>query len=171
MIKKTIILAITITTLLSCNSARHTVAGQNDVYKGTWHYQSGNQLFIVSLWNEQSALKGHYKMVTVDDNGMQTGIVYNSNKLWGNTGQNWPFSVYCGFNATTALGTINDNTVTGVPKGFIEGNIELTLQIGTPITMHWKVNRSEGIRFSEEPDFNIPTDIVLTKISSDVDLD
>ena len=78
-------------------------------YPGTWHYQNGNQLFIVKIWQDGQKMKGHYKMITVDGNGNQTGVVYNSRRDYG-YGNRLPYILLGSVNNELS-GVFGDNTI------------------------------------------------------------
>lgn len=142
-------------------------------FKGTWQYQNGNQRFLVSIWvDSENIMLGHYKMITIDSNGNQTGVLYNSKKPIGTSTTNWPYAIYMGtYDGLAEGGVIKDNTVNN-PRGFIEGRFRLSIENGnSPITAHWIVEKMQGIQETGEPNFSIPTDIILTKISNTVNLD
>src|SRR5688500_14500411 len=79
--------------LLSINS----FAQQPNPFLGTWHYQNGNNVFVVSLWEDNEGnILGHYKMITVNSYGLPSGIIYNSRKSFANSIEKWPFALYAG---------------------------------------------------------------------------
>lgn len=149
---------------------------QQDIFAGTWRYQNGNEVFIVTLWRIADGYKGHYKKIIVDANGNQVSVVYNSNKEIGDTGQNWPFVLSSGDTGQSngIGGTIVDNTVTNTSNagGFIDG--KFTMQVLNPncflvptvncsLQAQWTVKKGQGLYNPDDPDFNIPTNIILTK--------
>lgn len=147
-----------------------------NLHKGTWQYQNGNQVFVVSIWDEvqegQTVVLGHYKMITVDSNGNQTGTIYNSRKYWGTSTTYYPYAIYMGtYDGMDEGGIIKDNTV-NTPRGFIQGSLRMTIQPNSsPSTAHWTVGEEPDAFDLGEPDFNIPTDIILTKVSNTINLD
>lgn len=149
---------------------------QQDIFAGTWTYQNGNEVFIVALWRIADGYKGHYKKIIVDANGNQVSVVYDSNKEIGDTGQNWPFAIGTGDITQDYRigGTVYDNTVTNTPNagGFIDGKLTMqvlnptcftTPTIGCSLQAQWTVKKMSGLKHPDEPDFNIPTNIILTK--------
>ncbi|QEK52452.1 hypothetical protein FYC62_12910 [Pedobacter aquae] len=149
---------------------------QQDILSGIWKYQNNNEVFIVNIWKVADGYKGHYKKIIVDANGNQVSVVYNSNKGIGDTGHNWPFAIGTGDMTIDCKigGTIYDNTVVNTPNagGFIDGKV--TIQVlnsgcynptGNTCTLQaqWKVKKMPGLKHPDEPDFNIPTNIILTK--------
>lgn len=136
-------------------------------YKGTWEYQSGNQKFMVKFWEEDGKTLGRYKMITVDANGQQTGVIYTSKDKWGNSNYPPDNEIYAGSTGGLVLsGIIHDTTVNDPLSDFISGDLRMELESFNASTATWKVTRSPGIKIDGEPDFNIPTDIILTKVSN-----
>ncbi|KAF2519710.1 hypothetical protein E0W68_00290 [Flavobacterium salilacus subsp. salilacus] len=137
-------------------------------FEGTWEHIDGNKKFVVSLWKEENDLLGHYKMINTNNNT----ILYSSYKLL-TTGQlKWTFAINTTIYNLEASGIIIDNSVSFEPTGFIEGYIRMDIQSGTtPLTIHWRVYEPEGLKIENQPDFNIPTDIVLTKVSNEINLE
>ena len=166
-----IILVMTVTALISCNSARHTVTGQNDVYKGTWQHQNGNRLFIVSLWSDGEYTKGHYKMVETN-NGVPGDLIFTSRKYYGN-GFYFPPVITGLYDSQYGLsGSFSDNTISGYTKDFKSGVFVMKIiPQSNPATATWKVEEAKGLKTGVQPSFSIPTDIILTKVSNEVDLD
>lgn len=113
-------------------------------------------------------------MITVDSNGQQTGIVYNSKKEVDNSGIDWPYTVYFGdiSNSYTQSfgGPIIDNTINN-QRGFIEEQFIFTPNSPLGSTTQWEVKKIQGVREPNEPDFNIPNNIMLTKVSNSINLD
>lgn len=149
------------------------------VFPGTWHSQNGNTLFVVSLWQEaNNKIAGHYKMVECN-NGIIGNVLYRSNKIYEG-GFKFPSMIYVGKSTFSEMsGFVDDNTITSQYVNFITGILEIKLTQPTitgctncTIQATWKVTRpTGGFRFGEPIPFNIPTDIVLTKVSSTINLD
>lgn len=157
--------------ILLLQNTQYVNAQQLNPLKGTWEYQNGNEKFIVSIWEDNEGItKGHYKLVSISNTG--ENIIYNSKKQFGSSNIDWPYTIYLGTDIFS--GIISDNTVNNV-RGFIDGQITLTMlqqQCSTCVlTMQWEVKKSQGLREPNEPDFNIPTNITLTKVSNTVNLD
>jgi hypothetical protein len=177
---KNIFTLLIVVTCLTSFKTKTTVMNiypqKEDMFSGTWKHQSGQEVFIVSLWRTAEGYRGHYKKITVDANGNQISVVYDSNKPIGNTTTKWPYVIYAG-NASSQneIGAvITDNSVTKTPNagGFIEGYLEMKVLNPTCFTpptnsctlqAQWTVKKKQGLRHPNEPDFNIPTNIVLTK--------
>ena len=168
--KNIINIAIKVVLIILCVYSTNTVAQEMDYFKGTWRNQTGNKVFTVTLWQDgPSVLKGHYKMITVNSSGQQTGVVYDSNKPIGTSTTNWPFvlSVNIHSGSYTIGGPIKDNTVTN-QRRFIDGmfSMESISLICTTCVkkVRWKVKKDQGVRGIGEPDFNIPVNLELTKV-------
>ncbi len=147
-----------------------------DILGGIWKYQSGNEVFIVSLLHVVDGYRGHYKKITVDANGNQVAEIYNSDKPIGNTTTNWPYVIYSGnISANYEIrAIIDDNTVANPTNGggFIHGVLEMTIlnpscftppANACPLQAQWTVKKDSGLGNPAEPDFDIPKNIILTK--------
>ncbi len=149
-------------------------ANAQNIFLGTWEHQEGNQVFRVTLWEDNNNILGHYKMINVE-NGMET-IIYSSNKNEhiGNNEAKLPFVIYGSANNQLLIALFYDNTVNANQYHFQKKG-SLTIEILTnpgglnpTITAHWKVERKSyqsGLADNEAPEFSVPTDIVLTKVS------
>ena len=165
---KTFIIIIAFLVLQSGRAVSNVQRGP-DAYEGTWHYQNGNQVFVVSLWQDNEGYKGHYKLINVNSNGNQISEVYNSVKPYAGTGPIWPHVINIGIpQQGITSGVITDNTFSELGY-FLRGGVKLTLLTSNnPLTAQWIVFKPEGLRPANEPEFNIPTDIVLTKVSNTI---
>ena len=142
---------------------------KSNPFTGTWQYQNGNQVFMVKFWVEGNDILGRYKMITVDANGNQTSVIYKSTDKWGNSPHAPKREIYCqpGSESGTLAGLISDTTVNDPYSDFITGYISIKLLSGSsPMTASWVVTRGQGIKIEGEPDFNIHTNITLTKVSN-----
>ncbi|WP_452220253.1 DUF6705 family protein [Lacinutrix salivirga] len=144
---------------------------QNNPFIGTWKYQNGNEVFIINLFtNLENEIIGHYKKVIIDNNGNIISEIYNSNKELGSTNQNWPYTIFLGqFNGENSIGgVITDNTIINAPRSFYKGKLKMRIQDSNCstclVTAVWKVEKNQGFKSPNEPDFSMPTDIILTKI-------
>ncbi|QYJ67365.1 hypothetical protein [Flavobacterium litorale] len=163
-----------------------TLCGTNEIkaqftiespYEGTWHYQDGNELFIVSLWKEQNGtFNGHYKK-TEYSNGTIGATIFNSNKTYNN-GFKFDTIIFGNFNLITGTlsGSIHDNTIENNPEDYKSGRFRMKITsncTNCPTTATWKVEERPGLRIDGIfiPGFSIPTDVVLTKVSDEIDLD
>lgn len=144
------------------------VQREPDAYEGTWHYQNSNKLFIVKIWIEDNDYKGYYKMVNYN-NGTIGSTIYTSGIDYGNGRFYLPFSISGNFvNGSGLVGFVYDNTISGYDD-FKTGNLQI--QINGQNTANWKVTEVKGLKPDSEPSFNIPLNIILTKVSNTVTLD
>jgi hypothetical protein len=171
-----LIVVICLTSFKTTTSVIDIYPPKADMFSGTWKHQSGQEVFIVSLWHTAEGYRGHYKKITVDAKGNQISVVYDSNKPIDNKTTNWPYVIYAG-NASpqNEIGAIvTDNTVTNTPNagGFIDGYLDMKVlnpkcftppNISCTLQAQWIVKKRQGLQHPDEPDFNIPTNIVLTK--------
>ncbi|QEK52455.1 hypothetical protein FYC62_12925 [Pedobacter aquae] len=151
-------------------------AYSQDILAGIWKYQNNSEVFIVNIWKVTDGYRGHYKKITVDVNGNQVSVVYDSNKEIGDTGHNWPSTISAGSLSQdySTGGTIYDNTVTNSPNagGFIEGLCRIKIlnpncynSNGNTCALQaeWMVKRGPGLYNPAEPPYSVPTNIILTK--------
>ena len=168
--KKNNLILLVIITLFSLLSTTKATS-QTNPYIGTWKYQNGSEIFYVTFYNERAKIKGEYKKVLVDNNGVEVQEIYRSNKFLTGTTTEWPSCIYVSYDSVNNKigGTINDNTIdfSNRPgRTFRSGILRIKLLpgcTGCPITAQWKVIAEQGIL--EEPDYNIPTDIIITKVN------
>jgi|GEM_PF-2417523 len=179
--KQVIIIILTVIGLTSFkDSAFLTKASYlkppQDILAGTWKYQSGNEVFIVTLFPVTDGYRGHYKKITVDASGNQIAVIYNSDKPIGNTTTNWPYVIYSGNISPNyeIRASIDDNTVTNTPNagGFVEGVLDIKILNPTcftpptnacPLQAQWTVKKDAGLQNAADPPFSVPTNIILTK--------
>ena len=143
---------------------------QTQPFIGTWEYQTGNSIFRVIIAPntsghvESAPLMGRYFKVNVD-NGVE--IIEYSSDLAPTGNFLWEPGFY-GFLHTNSISDwIVDFTYTD-PSKSKGGNLSIKINEATcptcPLTANWKVTRPSGLRLDNEPlDYNIPTNIVLTK--------
>lgn len=173
-IYKISIVIITFLLLVSYTNKTNGTIRQTNPFVGTWKYQDGNEVFMVTFWEDptdMTILLGHYKKIMVDTNGFQTSVIYNSNHELFNSGTNWPFVLSGGFNVNTGVGgTIHDNTIQNLHEEFntfYPGSFELTLIntcLGCPLRATWTVSKDQGVVSGNEPDeFSVPNNVVLTQ--------
>jgi hypothetical protein len=147
-----------------------------DILAGIWKYQNGKEAFVVNFFRVADGYKGHYKKIMVDADGNQVAEIYNSDKPIGNTTTNWPYVIYSGdiSNNYEIRAIIHDNTVTTAPNagGFINGVLDMKIlnpncytppNNSCPLQASWTVKKDAGLQNPDEPNFSIPTNIVLTK--------
>jgi len=142
-------------------------------YPGTWHYQNGNRLFIVKIWQDGEHFLGHYKMVQVN-NGVPGTIIYNSRRVYAN-GEIFPFGIATRYINNFGLsGFIYDNTIANNDEDYKSGNLEIRINQFLPgcqnctVTATWKVFKGTGMIVGTNYPFSVPTDITLTKVSDTV---
>ena len=142
---------------------------------GKWIWQNGNQTFEVILWKAtkhpfgnpikfySDEIFGHYRLV--ENYGlMNEQEIYTSDKYFKNNIQLIPHSIFVGStNGINAGGTVHEFSVPDNAENYaIFGDLSLT-KINAN-TMQWKVRPIEEA-MSIYRVFNIPTDIVLTKVN------
>ncbi len=145
-------------------------------YEGTWHYQDGNELFIVSLWkDDEGVFRGYYKKVEYI-NGVIGTTIFNSRKVY-NDGFIFPPVIFGHFYDQSGIsGLLHDNTIENNPEDFKDGILQMQINSDTscsscPVTAIWKIEEESGMRVDFIPGFSIPTDVILTKVSNEIDLE
>jgi hypothetical protein len=144
-----------------------TVSAQNNnnPLLGHWQWVNGNTTFKVELFLiADGSIEGHYSLIETT-NGLQTTI-YSSNKDFGN-GYFWGPCIY-GSNTTSFKGIVTDNTINYPGYSHIDGNLQIEIipssGLGS-IQAKWTVKYKSGLRLNTDlREFNIPTDIILTKV-------
>lgn len=152
-------------------------------FLGTWEWQDNNQIFRITLWKEEynenengnrpsffwDEIKGHFELVEIGQSGGQfETTIYTSQRKIGQSNTDW-FPVIDGAsnNGINFEGLIYDNSVPYDPNYItgVRGNLILTIIPNSqPQQMDWKVTLPQGMYGTDQPtEFNIPTDIVLTK--------
>ncbi len=143
-------------------------------FEGTWTWQDGNKTFTVEIYAEYNdyfedyRLRGNYKME--ETIGGVTTLIYQSYKLISGIDftdylYNYGLAIYGNSNDGVLMyGSIEDVVLhmegTHPVKG---GELAMTIQNTTPETVVWKIKERYGLHIVGEPDFVIPTDIILTK--------
>ena len=161
--------------LLTVSSTYKATAQQlQSVYEGTWHYEDGNELFIVSLWQENDGtFSGYYKKVEYN-NGTQGTVILNS-RIVNNQGAVFPPVIFGRIDPENYMsGILIDNTLVEDVNDFKKGILRIELIdscTNCPYTATWKVSERSGLRVGFVPGFSVPTDVILTKVSNTVDLD
>ncbi|MGX1022968.1 DUF6705 family protein [Psychroflexus sp. MBR-150] len=149
-----------------------------DLFTGTWEYQENNEVFRVILWESDivdNFIQGHFEKFVIDDNGIIQNYIYASEKgkIPGDN-KGWvPSSINVEVTPTYLSGyfvdnTINPNLYDRIKTGQVKIEIISNNQLTNTVTARWTVQESEGrhLTFSSvSPDFNVPTDIILTKVS------
>jgi hypothetical protein len=146
---------------------------QLNPYKGLWVSQNGNTLFMVILYQEGEVMKGHYKMVELSEFGEQTNVIYTSKKDFG-LGMKLPFSILGRLSSYGLTGMVDDTTIPNYHSDTKEGHLAIKIIpacVGCGVQATWKIDTHIEVTLEGEPPFNIPTDIVLTRISNIVPSD
>ncbi len=148
-------------------------SAQSSPFAGTWKWENGNQIFYVFINSEtlqsgNKVLNVDYKMVTV--NTVETEVY--SSRIDG---------LYFGAGAimaeyeSRASGMLKDCTHPNTTDCY-DGLIGLVVvpvtgmqPVGTPPKLHWKIRKHsdwwQTVNTANPPrGFNLPTDIVLTKV-------
>ncbi len=160
--------------LSSTNKATAQLIPTPSPYEGTWHYQDGNELFIVSLWKgDDGKFDGYYKK-TAYTNGVIGTVIFNSRKVYSN-GMIFPPVISGSFDIQYGVsGTIYDNTIENNPEDFKTGRFRMQINnncSNCTLTATWKVEEVSGMRYNFVEGFSIPTDVILTKVSDEIDLE
>ena len=154
-----------------------------DDFVGTWQWKNRNETFKVTLWKEtmneqqngsapsfyKDKIKGHYQLTEMQNqNGALVEVeLYNSHKKIGNTNQRWQ-NVISGdtHDGIEFSGLIRDVSI-NYPnwQAGVGGYLKLTIISTSPLQMQWEVSLPDGMYGIGQPTtFNIPTDIILTKL-------
>lgn len=146
-------------------------------FTGTWENTTGNITFRVTLWKVSEVqwitetncfmdeINGSYKII--QNAGMANEVIlHNSVKYYAVNDQTSSNIMWIRTsNGIGAGGSIVDNCTlpTGTQlSGFV--TIKITNSGVAPSIAHWTVKRG-GIRFTGDPTFTVPTDIILTKVN------
>ena len=151
-----------------------------DPFTGIWEYQNGNQIFRVTLFKAEriecenginpssfkDEIKGHFEMIEIGQAGGQVEtIIYTSQKKMGASNTDWFPVITVGesYDGVECSCVIYDNSITDIQYGFVRGLLSLKM-LPNATQMEWKIRSPQGIYDTNQPtDFNVPTDIVLTK--------
>jgi hypothetical protein len=145
-------------------------------FVGTWQNINGDKLFSVIFWFEEDAgLIGHYKMYQLDELGNIESTIYSSSTVVAVDNSLWPpYAIYGSPSTSGTLtykGRIIDNSIISnqyskIKRGILNMSIHQNTCVGCPITATWVVTKDDvGVRMdNESPTFNIPTNIILTKV-------
>ncbi|NDI97516.1 hypothetical protein GWA97_00310 [Flavobacterium sp. LaA7.5] len=171
-----VVLCVSLPVFLGCgtNKATAQLTLAPSPYEGTWHYQDGNDLFIVSLWkDDDGSFRGYYKK-TAYTNGTIGATIFNSRKINVN-GVVFPPVIYGDFNDGSGVsGVICDNTMENNLYDCKDGVLRMKIIsdcTNCPMTATWKVEETSGMRVNFIPGFSIPTDVILTKVSDEIDVE
>ncbi len=143
-----------------------TLNSQNQ-FVGTWQHQDDNEVFFVTLTAIESVVQGYFKKVLIDINGNEVLELYTSKGFY-DTEQTVAYvpslSASYNENSSTIQGRIMDRTI---PNGKLEGTFKLTIQDTCPTcpqTAVWQVRKDQGLLDEQKLEFNVPTDLILTKV-------
>lgn len=144
---------------------------QTSPFSGTWKWENGNQTFYVYIMGE--TLNTGYKILNIDYKMVETnnGVVNEiySSKFDG-------VFIFGGAIMSEhnqyASGRIYDRTHPNTTDGY-EGMLGFELYPTNPPTLNWKINVLKDnvqafVTDNPPTGFNLPTDIILTKISNDI---
>ncbi|HTO35576.1 MAG TPA: hypothetical protein VLZ72_05020 [Flavobacterium sp.] len=144
---------------------------QTSPFSGTWKWENENQTFYVyimskTLNTENKVLRIDYKMVEIN-NGV-TIEIYSSK----HQGVFAFIGAILAEKPTTASGTIYDRTHPNTTDGY-EGRFSVEIYPTNPPTLNWRIstlkdNVQAFVTDNPPTGFNLPTDIILTKISDDI---
>lgn len=162
--KSYFIILFTLSTLFSAKA-------QTSPFSGTWKWENGNQTFYVYVMSEtlntgDKVLSLDYKMVATN-NGIATEIYSSKHQgvfVFG--------GAILAEKPTTASGTIYDKTHPNTTDGY-EGRFSVEVYPTNPLTLNWRIstlrdNVQAFVTNNPPTGFNLPTDIVLTKISDEI---
>lgn len=169
--KNTIILLVAI---ISINTYSQTLSVNptRDDLLGTWEWQNGNEVFRINFFNYSyeyegetwTSLASHFTMLETDTFGNET-IIYTSDKPMGSTiPQNW-YPVITGGQYLNYIDSYRFWLIDNTANTYLLGNLDikfLNVPNGSPLQILWKL-RIDGMA-NEGESFNVPTDIILTKI-------
>ncbi|NDI97517.1 hypothetical protein GWA97_00315 [Flavobacterium sp. LaA7.5] len=171
-----VVLFVSLPVFLGCgtNKATAQLTPTPSPYEGTWHYQDGNELFVVSLWKENDgSFRGYYKK-TAYTNGTIGATIFNSRKVYSD-GFVFPPVIYARFHSGSGVsGIVHDNTIENNPEDFKDGVLRMKIIsdcTNCPVTATWKIDEESGLRVDFIEGFSIPTDVILTKVSDEIDLE
>lgn len=136
-------------------------------FQGTWKWENSNQTFFVYIMSK--TLSDGYKILRIDykmiesNNGIETEIYsskFDGQYIWGGAIMS-EIGQY-------ASGRIWDRTHPNTTDGY-EGILGFEIFNTNPLTLSWKINKLkdnvQAFTTNNPPtDFNLPTDITLTKI-------
>ena len=134
---------------------------------------AGNLTFRVILYKTTKKPMGtHYsdyiegRYLIIENAGMpDETILHNSIKYYPQSGQTSENVIICtSTNGISMNGAIEDNSVDENTIGILPGNLKMKIinTGSTTLQANWKVTKLKGMSI-EGYEFNIPTDIILTK--------
>jgi hypothetical protein len=167
-ILKTLILIVITTLQLNAQNTNITP------FIGTWEHNFGNnKIFRVIVAPNNTGhvmhdpLYGRYQMIELI-NGTEN-IIYTSDLAPVGT-ENWEPAFYSGSYIEYQMGgLIVDGSYPVVPKIFKFGDLSFKILpincLNCPIQAHWEIFRLPGIKVDEPADYNLPIDLILTKVN------
>lgn len=147
-------------------------------FLGTWTTQIGTQTFVVTFWKETKVANGnpiefytdniigHYRLVE-NYTMPNEQVIYTSDKYWRGTTQTIPgIYVMKSTDGVHAGGMIIDTSFPdNSPYHGQEGRLGMKiLTTGTNTTAQWRISKGSDAK-PQDRIFNIPTDIILTKVN------
>lgn len=141
-------------------------------FVGTWQYKNGNEIFRVSIWENNRYLKGHVEFIEVSmNNGVEVETVVNtSNRCEANGFCHFPVIFGGSGDGFIMSGLFYDNTII-IDSDYRgkHGYMTLTIQQSNcntcPITAEWKVKEHTGVKLDTQiENFNVSTNLILTKV-------
>ncbi len=141
---------------------------QDNPFVGTWEWEDGNNIFRVELYlDEDGDIRGDFEMVEVLGNNQEV-LIYESNI---DNGHGFKFGpvIFGDSNGVELGAAFTDSTLNEHPYGPLTGGLIMVIQNSNSptnqITATWKLELDTGLRFEDDDrTFNVPTDIVLTKV-------
>jgi hypothetical protein len=143
----------------------------NDFF-GTWEYQNGNEISRIHLFEQTTiyqgesmvSIAGHFSMIEINSNGVET-IVFNSDKPYSELSSTHWHPVILGGMYLAEIDAYRFSFVDNSLPYWLSGHLQLSF-INNPnnnsLQLLWKL-RVEGMGTINR-DFNVPKDIVLTKV-------
>ncbi len=150
----------------------YIVAAQENPFVGTWEVDNGTTIFKVQISENSdfgvNGIVGDYQLI----NKNTGAVIYNSLEELSQ-GVFLENSIYGGFVNGKLSAGIDDRTIDHPGYSVLRGNLIIELLNTTPYqTATWKVERRQGVILSDDDRvFNIPTDLILTKIEDNPVLD
>ncbi|WP_131387660.1 DUF6705 family protein [Flavobacterium suncheonense] len=150
-------------------------------FLGTWIAPMGNnQTFVVSLYKVTKNprrdtngnveyyvddIEGHYRLVENYDL-LNEQVIYTSNKHWVGTTDVYPgIYVMKSNDGIHSYGTVMDTSFpVSSPYYRQEGRLGMKILSTNPTTAQWRISKGSDAK-PEDRVFNIPTDIILTKVN------
>jgi hypothetical protein len=156
------------------------VPSTENPFLGIWEWQNGNQIFRVTLFEQNKTTKGHFQMLEINQNsnGVNTAtVLYTSDKPYNSAmTEHWHPVINAGleWNRDDVLsGRILDNSMNYEAPEFasydfwhawLEMKIIQSNCSNCQLTARWKV-RYKDLTPSNAMPLNIPTDIIMIKIN------